>query len=591
MTLHQGFAFAIVCGMLVLFASDRLRFDLVGGLALTVAIVTGVVPAHKAFTGFSNPVIIIIASVLVIGQAISTSGVIETVLRSSLTRLKTMSLQIATLCACVGFLSAFMKNVGTLGIFMPIAVRTAERQERRASFYLMPLAFASLIGGTITQIGTSPNLLISVVRQEQGLPSFSLFDFTPVGLPLTVLAIAFLAVGWRLIPRRSPAASPGKRLDIEDYISEVCLPEDSPLVGKKVADLEALVDGDATVIEIIRHDSQRYTPGLHWTLLKGDLLLVQADSGTLERLVNQGSVELAGAGRLPSSRKGEEALETIEAVVTAESPLIDATPGSLRLRQRFGLNVLALSRGGDRVATRLRQTRMRAGDLMVVQAHASVLPHVLPQLGLLPMSAQGLDMGGKRSGWAAVIILALAMVAVALGVVPAEAAFFIAAVLVMLLKLVSLQEAYEAVDWPIIVMLGCLIPVGEALKDTGAAGLIGDWLTLLAAHLPGSLAVGLVLVASMIITPFLHHAAAVLVMGPVAATVAHNLGLQVDPFLMAVALGASCDFLTPIGHQNNLLVMGPGGYRFSDYWHLGLPLSILVAVVGTFLITAFWPLH
>lgn len=592
MTLHQIEAFVIVAGMLGLFVSDRLRYDIVAVLALSCAALTGIVPREKVFEGFSNPVIIIIASVLVLGRAIAVSGVVEAAMRRLLTRLRTTSLQVGALTACVTFLSAFMKNVGTLGIFMPIAMQTADRSKRPLSLYLMPLAFGSLVGGTITQIGTSPNLLISAVRQEtQGRP-FTLFDFTPVGLPLSVMAVGFLAFGWRLIPKgRAGQASAERRFEIEKYTSEARLPDGSPFADKTVGDLEALGDGDIVVSAIIREGHGRYIPGRHWTLYGGDLLILQGDPVALKPVIDQGGLELLGALELPKTGSKDDELEAAEAVVTEGSLLIGQTLETLSLRRRFEVNVLAVGRSGQRIRDRLQKSRFRIGDTVVIQGRQSALTEVLSQLGCLPLAERNLALGQRRPRWLAVAILAAAVVLIAAHLIPAEVAFFVAAMLVVLFRILSPKQAYDAVDWPIVVMLGCLIPVGEALKETGAAGLVGNVLTMVAAHLPGSLAVGFILLVSMLVTPFLHHAAAVLVMGPVAAAVAGNLGYSPDAFLMAVALGASCDFLTPIGHQNNLLVMGPGGYRFSDYWRLGLPLSCLVVGFGTWLIVRTWPLH
>lgn len=592
MTLDQGEAFAIVGSMLGLFAWGGLRYDLVALLALAAALLTGVVPADKAFLGFANPVIIIIASALVLSRAIAISGVVEIAIRRLLRRLHSTSAQIGALTACVACLSAFMKNVGALGIFMPVAIQTAERGQRSPSAYLMPLAFGSLIGGTITQIGTSPNLLISIVRQDlEGRP-FALFDFAPVGLPLTVLAVVFLGIGWQLIPKgRKGQPTAEKRFEIEDYLSEAVIPAASPFVGRTVQDVEELGDGAVAVTAIIREGNRRYIPSGEWTLFENDVLVLQADPAVLKPFLDHGQLGLVGAAGAASLVAKEDELEIVEAVVTAESPMVGHTSFNLHLRRRFEVNLLSVSRGAQRITTRLSRTRFQVGDVLVLQGRGKTLPEAVAQLGCLPLAERYLTMGRQRPRLLPLAILVAAMGLVVLKLLAVEVAFFIAAVLVVLLRLLTPKEAYEAIDWPIVVMLGALIPVGEALKETGAAGLVGDGLTVIAAHLPGGLAVALVLLTSMLVTPFLHHAAAVLVMGPVAAALAGNLGFMPDAFLMAVALGASCDFLTPIGHQNNMLVMGPGGYRFGDYWRLGLPLSSLVVAIGTPLILLAWPLR
>jgi di/tricarboxylate transporter len=592
MTLHQSEAFLIVAAMLGLFVWGGLRHDIVALLALAAALLTGVVPADKAFLGFANPVIIIIASVLVLSRAITISGVIELAIGGALRRLHSTSAQIGALTACVAILSAFMKNVGTLGIFMPIAIQTAERAERSPSAYLMPLAFASLIGGTITQIGTSPNLLISVVRQDfEGHP-FALFDFAPVGLPLTVLAVVFLALGWRLIPKdRAAERAVAKRFEIEDYLSEAKISGASPFAGKTVQDVEDFGNGGVAITAIIREGNRRHIPSGEWKLFESDILVLQADPAVLKPFLDQGQLELVGAAGASLLQDKEEELETVEAVVMADSPMVGQTSFDLHLRRRFQTNLLSISRGVQRLTTRLARTRFQVGDVVLLQGRAKTLPEAMAQLGCLPLAERYLTMGRNRPRLLPLMILVAAMVLVALKLLPVEVAFFIAAVLVVLLRLLTPKEAYDAIDWPIVVMLGALIPVGESLQATGAAGLVGNGLTIIAAHLPGGLAVALVLLTSMLVTPFLHHAPAVVVMGPIAAILARNLGFMPDAFLMAVALGASCDFLTPIGHQNNMLVMGPGGYRFGDYWRLGLPLSCIVVAIGTPLILFTWPLQ
>ena len=589
MTLPQIEAFGILGVMLLLFATDRLRYDLIGGLALMAAALTGIVPANHVFSGFSNPVIIIIASVLVLSRAIAISGVVEGAIRRILGATSSPSIQIGVLTASVAGLSAFMKNVGTLGIFMPIAIQTAERSKRPPSLYLMPLAFGSLVGGTMTLIGTGPNLLISTVRQEIEGKTFKLFDFLPVGAPLTVVAIVFLAIGWRLIPKNRRKRSDQYQFAIEAYTSEAAIPATSLLIGKTIQDFEDATEGDVTVTSVIRRNGRRYIPNSQSHFIAGEILVLQADPAALKPILEQYGLVSHGGDEAPSADDKYDAVESAEAIVAAGSPIVGESPRSLHLRRRFEASLLAISRAGHPITDRIAQTRFEAGDVVVIQGQRDSLPTTLAELGCLPLD-QNLRVGRRRLIYLPLLILLAVMVTVSLGWVSADVAFFGAAVLVVLLGLISPKEAYEAIDWPVIIMLGSLIPVGEALKSTGASGLIGDALTRVALHLPGPFALGLVLVVSMLVTPFLHHAAAVLVMGPVAATLAHNLGYQVDPFLMAVALGASSDFLSPIGHQNNALVMGPGGYRFLDYWRLGLPLSIIVAILGTILIQMAWPL-
>jgi di/tricarboxylate transporter len=591
MTIHQIEAFAIILVMIAIFMSGRLRYDVVAALALVAATLLGVVPGNKAFTGFANPVIIIIASVLVVSRAIAASNVLEVWIGTLLGRIRSTSLQVGVLAAAVGYLSAFIKNVGTLGIFMPLAVRTARRSQQSPSVYLMPLAFASLVGGTITKIGTSPNLLISSVREELGGAPFGLFDFVAVGLPLTTLAIVFLAFGWRLLPHREGQKAPEEAFSIESYTTELHVPKSPEPADLTVEALEKQTEDELSVAAIVREGSHRYVPSGNWRIYAGDVLVVLADPTVVEKLVAKTGFEIVGSKKLDASEKDSDEIEVAEVIVPAESMLVGKTPASLDLRRRFGINLFAVRGARTAVTARLRSHRFVAGDVVLFQGWGKNLADSISELGVLPLADRKLTLGRQVSGVVPLLLLAVALVLVAFGVLSVEVAFFAAAVLTVLLKQITLKDAYASIEWPVIVMIGCLIPVGEAMKDTGAAALLGGVLTHVAHLVPAFAAVGLVMAVAMLLTPLLHHAAAVLVLGPVAGALAANLGFHNEAFLMAVALGCACDFLTPIGHQNNTLVMGPGGYRFGDYWRLGLPLTLMMLCIGTPLILWRWPLQ
>jgi di/tricarboxylate transporter len=591
MTLHQIEAFAIILAMIAVFMSGRLRYDVVAALALLAATLLGVVEPRKAFTGFANPVIIIIASVLVVSRAIAASNVLEVWIGTLLSRIRSTSLQVGVLTAAVSYLSAFIKNVGTLGIFMPLAIRTARRSQQSPSIYLMPLAFGSLIGGTITKIGTSPNLLISSVREELGGAPFGLFDFVAVGLPLTTIAVVFLAFGWRLLPHREGQKAPEEAFSIESYTTELRVPSAPNADAQTVEALEKLAEDELSVAAIVREGSHRYVPSGHWRVFAGDVLVVLADPTVVEKFVAKTGFEIVGSRKLDASDKESDEMDVAEVIIPAESMLVGQTPASLNLRQRFGINLFAIRTARKASTTRLHSHRFAAGDVVLFQGWGKNLADSITELGVLPLADRKLTLGRQVSGMVPLLLLAVALLLVGFGVLDVEVAFFAAAVLTVLLKQISLKDAYTSIEWPVIVMIGCLIPVGEAMKDTGAAALLGDMLTHVAHLVPAYAAIGLVMATAMLLTPLLHHAAAVLVLGPVAAALATNLGLRPDAFLMAVALGCACDFLTPIGHQNNTLVMGPGGYRFGDYWRLGLPLTLMVLLVGTPLILWKWPLR
>lgn len=588
MTMEQGLAFAILIGTIALFAWDRLRYDLVAVLSLSVGLVSGLVPPDKAFHGFSDPVVVVVAAALVVSAGIERSGIVERLMRP-LSALKSPDSVVGALSGLVMVLSAFMKNIGALAIFIPLALRLSKANNIPASQVLMPLSFASLVGGLMTLIGTSPNIIVSRVRQDLTGTPFTMFDFLPVGLGVCLCSIVFLSFAWRILPKdRQGTGSGGARFRIEDYLAEVRILPQSPLIGATVGDLEQLFSGGAvTVAAIIRDHGHRYVPGGDWEFSESDILVLEGDPMAVKPLLESAGLALVGGGGI--APPGDD-MTIVEAVVMPNSMLVGTTAVQNAMRRRYGIAVLAISRAGRHMVERPRQTEFLAGDVLVVEGSGGLLPETLAQLGCLPLASRNIRFASRSSVVCPAALALGAMAAVALGLLPVAPAFFLAAVLMVLLRCLPLKDAYEAIHWPIIVLLGALIPVSDAMKSTGASELMAGWLALVASQVPAAVAVGLVLLASMLLAPFLHHAATVLLMGPVAAAMAIKLGLAMDPFLMAVAVGAACDFLTPIGHQCNTLVMGVGGYRFGDYWRLGLPLSVIAVVVGTALILVVWPI-
>lgn len=590
MTLDQALAFAIIAGMMALFAWGRLRYDLVALLALLVAIAAGIVPPDKAFTGFSDDIVIIVASALLVSAAVARSGVIERAVRSIGSRLTTTGQQVVALVGAVTVLSAFVKNIGALAMLMPIAFQLARRTGTSPSSLLMPMSFGALLGGIVTLVGTSPNIIVSRMRQELLGHPYQMFDFTPVGVGIAIAGVAFLAFGWRLLPRdRKGAASMDAAFNLEGYTTEVEVPEDSPCAGLTVKALEDLGEGDIEVITLLRGRERRYEPAGNAQIKAGDILILQGEPAALERIVKLEKLTLARDDKTNAVDAPGDDIGIMEAVITPESELVGNSPGQLKLFDRHGVNLLAVSRRGRRIAHRLRAVKLKAGDVVVLQGNLATMPETLGELHCLPLAER--DIGfGRRASLVPVLVLAAAMLLVAFNLVPVTIAFFGAAVIMLLARALTLREAYDAIEWPILVMLGALIPVSEALRTTGGTDLIAGWLSVAAAHLPPAGALTLILATAMAVTPFLNNAATVLVMAPIAAGFATRLGFNPDAFLMAVAIGAACDFLTPIGHQCNTLVMGPGGYRFGDYWKLGLPLSLIVVAIGVPLILVFWPL-
>jgi di/tricarboxylate transporter len=593
MTLPQAEAFGLIGITIAFFVWGRLPYDLVALAALLVGIAIGLVPAHHAFEGFSNEIVIIVAAALVVSEGVARSGVVETVMHPVLPRLRTVRIQVPVLAGATMLLSMVTKNVGALAILIPVALQVARRNGTPSSYLLMPMAFASLLGGIVTLVGTSPNIIMASVRQQVLGKPFGMFDYTPVGLSIALLGVAFLAFGWRLLPSgRKAAGSMEAAFTMEEYTAEARLTPDSPAAGQTVADLERMGDGDVEVATVVRERYRRFVPTPDWRLREDDVVLLRGDPADLERLVARARLRLAGEpAEDAATAAGGGEIMVVEGVVTGDSKLVGRTPAQLDLSRRHGLALLAVSRSGQRISQRLSTVRLAAGDVVVLKGRAAALPEALGELRVLPLAERSIALGRSHRSWVPIGVLAVAMGLVAANVVPVVVAFFGATVVLLLLRVMTMNEAYETVEWHVLVLLGALIPLSHAITETGGSALIASWLTGAVHGTSPLVALTMVLVITMAITPFLHNAPTVLVLGPIAASLAVKLGVRPDPFLMAVALGAGCDFLTPIGHQCNTLVMGPGGYRFADYPRLGLPLSLLVVAAGVPLIALFWPLR
>ncbi|WP_270936328.1 SLC13 family permease [Falsiroseomonas oryzae] len=588
MTLDQAIAFGIVGVTIAMFVWGRLPYDLVALLALLAGIATGVVPADQAFAGFADDIVIIVAAALLVSAAVAKSGAVETALRPLLPLLRSPATQVPVLAGVVMLLSAFVKNIGALALLMPVAFQLARRTGHSPSALLMPMAFASLLGGLVTLVGTSPNIIVSRMREEILGEPFRMFDFAPVGAVVALAGLVFLALGWRLLPRgRRPAAGMEAAFALEAYTTEATLPPGSPLDGHTVAELETQ-GGGVRVASVIRERFRRLSPAPGLALRGGDVLLLEGEPEDLERLQARAGLVLAGEAQ--AAKQQAEDSGVVEGVVTEASPLVGRTPAEIGLQQRHGVALLAVSRSGHRIERRLAALRFRAGDVVILKGEQGRLPEALGALRVLPLSGREIALGSRRRSLVPAGVLGVAMALVGLDLVPVAVAFFGAAVVLLLLRALAMKEAYETVEWSVLVLLGALIPVSEAIRTTGGTDLLAGWLAAWVQHLPPLGALALMMAVAMAVTPFLNNAATVLMLAPVAASLAQRLGLAPDPFLMAVAIGAACDFLTPIGHQCNTLVMGPGGYRFGDYARLGLPLTLIVLLVGVPMVALVWPM-
>ncbi|MCG5480012.1 MAG: anion permease [Ensifer alkalisoli] len=591
MTADQLLSFIVIGTMMVFFVWGRFRYDVIACSALMLSVAVGIVPFNGAFAGFSDDIVIIVASALIVSAGVARSGIVDAAIQRFLPELQSVRAQLALLVVTVTVLSAFIKNIGALAIMIPVAFQFARRSKVQPSVFLMPMAFGSLMGGLMTQVGTSPNVVVSRMRAELTGESFSMFDFTPVGASLALVGCVFLLFAYRLVPeRKSQEVSVNQAIEITDYTAEAVAAPGSPAIGKPVSNLVRIGDGGAVVIAIFRRGTH-LAPLPDVVIETDDILLLEGGPAALDRIVSQAKLKIAG-DRLPMpGDKTRAEIEAIEAVIGSNSPLIGMSAERLALFNNHNVNLLAVSRQGERLKQRLGSIRLQAGDIVVLQGARSELPVFLQDFGCLPLAQREILLGTIRRGTLPLLLLAAAMATTAVGLVPVPVAFFAAALAMVIFRVIPLRDVYRAVDGPILVMLAALIPVSDSLRTTGGSDLIAGWLGGIATNLPPAGALALILIAAMAVTPFLNNAATVLVMAPIAVSFAATLGYRPDAFLMAVAIGAGSDFLTPIGHQCNTLVMGPGGYRFSDYPRLGLPLSIVIILATVPLLMWFWPLQ
>ena len=588
MRTDQMLIVALIGVMMAAFVWGKYRYDLVAAGALVIALLLGLVSPKDACSGFADDIVIIVACALIVSAAISRSGVMDIAMRRLHPELRGPRTQLLILVFICAVLSAFVKNIGALAIMIPVAIQLARKSSVSPSLFLMPMSFASLLGGLMTQIGTSPNIIVSRVRQEMTGQPFSMFDYTPVGAALTAVGLVFLVTCYKLLPVRvRETASLEEAVKIDNYTTEATVGAESNAIGQPVSDLLKLASGAAVITAIIGSNGKRRTPLPDMLMKAGDVLILEGEQDALDTIVSHGNLSLR---EHHSALRAEGIVHSaVEAIVGERSKLVGLSAKDISLFHVSGLNLLAVSRRGKRFVERLGEIKIQHGDIVLLQGQLNELPELLREWDCLPLVEREVKLGMTRNALVPLGILLVAMAATAFAHVPVAAAFFAAAFLIILTGSLPLREAYNALDAPILVMLAVLIPVSDALRKTGTTDVIAAQLSSTAQILPAYGAIAMILLAAMAVTPFLNNAATVLVMAPIAATFATQLGYKPEPFLMAVAIGAGCDFLTPIGHQCNTLVMGPGGYRFGDYWRLGLPLSLIVVVVSVPMLMAFWP--
>ncbi|GAB2615683.1 SLC13 family permease [Belliella aquatica] len=592
--MQELIVFGVLAFALIFFVWGKFRYDIVAITCLLILVITGITPVDEAFFGFAHPAVVTVAVILVVSAGLQNSGLVELIGKWIIKLGDNPTIQIAVLCVTVSVASAFMNNVGALAVMMPVALHLAKKSGNSPSSLLMPLAFASLLGGMITLIGTPPNIIIASFRQkEMGVP-FSMFDFAPVGIGVTVIGLIFIILlGWRLIPKRISGNKKDENyFNIEDYITEIIVEEDSKLEGEPLLKVQVISEGDIQVLHVVRNNYLIHAPDMNMVMRNGDIISIESDGDDLKKFLEKSNCTLVANKKNKEGEKaiGSEEISIVEAVVMADAAISNQTAVSLSMRNRFGVNLLAISRQDKKIKKRLDHIKFKVGDVLLLQGNPEKINESLQIMGCLPLADRGFTIGKPKRIVVALGIFVVSIALIITNLLPVQISFTLAALAMVVTKTLDLKELYQKIDWPVIVLLGAMLPIGTALESTGGANTIANLLLKVGSDLPAELSLVLFFVTTMLLSNVINNAATAVLMAPIAVNIAHGLEVSSDPFLMAIAVAASSAFLTPIGHQSNTLVMGPGGYAFKDYFKMGLPISILITIGAIPLILFFWPL-
>ena len=592
LTIDQIVLFLLIVGVFALLLWGRVRYDIVAFAALIITIITGVIPVEEAFAGFGHPATVIIALVLVVSRGLSNSGAVEFIARFVVSGSRTITMHIGLMSGVGAALSALMNNVAALALLMPVDGEAAKRADRSPALTLMPLSFATILGGMVTLIGTPPNIVVATFRNDALGEPFRMFDFAAVGGVVAIVGVVFVALfGWRLLPVELVKRDARKELqDLAGYVSEAIVLQGSNIVGESLREVFPLAeDHDVAILGLVRNGRRLPGSARREKVSVGDFVVMEGAATAMETFIGTAGLEFAGTDQ-NIEMLGES--QSLAEVVVPEGARIEGRSAmDMRLAYRQGVMLLGVLRQGTPFRDRVRKLPLRAGDVLLLSGPEDRLPDVVMWLGCLPLADRGLRLLQRKKTWLAIGFFGLAILAASTGVVYLPVALGAAVVLYVLFGLVRPAELYESVEWPIIILLGSMIPIGAAFESSGGAALIAQLIVDGTEGFPVFVVLLTLMVVTMTLSDVLNNVATALIAAPIAVDIAFSLGVSPDPFLMAVAVAASCAFLTPIGHKNNTIILGPGGYRFGDYWRMGLPLEILVVVVALPMILLVWPLY
>lgn len=590
MTREQGMIIALLVVVLINFIWGKLRFDFVALSSLIIASLLGLVSPGEAFNGFANSAVITVAAILVLSEGLVRSGFVDATVKTLETKVKKPRMQFLFLVFGVATFSAFMNNVGAMALFMPVAIKTARKTGISPSRYLMPMAFASLLGGLITLVGSPPNIIVSQFREDIVGKGFGMFEFAPVGLSLTILILPIMVLAApKLTPIRKENVSQEDLFEIKDYTTAVKLVENCELIGKSLVELGREYFADVNVIGYVRNERKHSRVSPYMDFRANDMIILEASTDSIEAFLKKSKLTLSGSKKLSAEEIGGNGVIVSEVAVTQTSHFVGKTAREMDLRNNYGVNLLGVARVGVRIAQSPNRIPIKEGDVLLLQGTSGSIQEAIRYLGVLPLVDRGIELKSTTKIALSLSIFIGALLIVAFEILPATIAFASAALIMILTDVLSIKRAYEAIDYPVLILLGSLIPVSQALETTGAAGLISSLIIRIAPGVEPWFILALILFFSMALTNLINNAAAALLMAPIAIGVAQLLGLNSDAFLMIVLVGSTSAYMTPIGHQSNTIIMGPGGYHFGDYWPLGLLVSVLTFLISIPVIMYLWP--
>ena len=585
----QQIVFSLIVVLFLFFAYNRFRYDVVAFSALVLAGILGIVPTNEIFSGFGHPAVIIVALVLVISRGLIYSGAVELITLQLSKFINDITSHISIMGSASALLSSVINNIAALAILMPTDIQLNKKAKRNPSLTLMPLSFASILGGMVTMIGTAPNVVIATYRNETLGAPYSMFDFAYVGLIVAITGILFISlIGWRLIPQSGNNKNYGQGFEEIKYIANAKIIKDSNILGSRTTELNELSDEtNVCILGIIRSDELLKGSSINLILQKNDLLILEGDTHNIDQFIIKTKTQHEAAG---DQEKEDSHQSLVEVVAPLDAMIIGQSAISIGLLKNKNASLLGISRRGENIINNVRKTPIMPGDVLLIHGDSKEIDNTIDWIECLPLAKRGLEIPKRKKAWQAITLFAMAIILSSMGYVYLPIALSTVIVLYLALGIIPVRGVYKSISWPVIILLGSMIPIGNALNDTGGAATIASAIMTWTDGYSPTIILTIILIVTMTLSDVLNNVATVLIAAPISVDIAQRLSVNPDAFLMAVAVGASCAFLTPIGHQNNSLILGPGGYKLSDYWRLGLPLEIIVAIVSIPSILLFWPL-